>query len=79
MMWVLRLASATTVFAVVLTESFAQTPDQLRQLNSLTPAQREVLLDTLDPQRMGVPVSPVGTTSDPQLAFPEVVGDFVAE
>ena len=74
MMWVLRLASATTVFAVVLTESFAQTPDQLAQLNALTPDQRELLLNTLDPQRMGTPISPVATTSDPQLTFPEVVG-----
>ena len=40
-MGVLRFASATMVFAVVLTESFAQTPDQLQQFTSLTPAQRE--------------------------------------
>ena len=61
MMWVLRIASATMVFAVVLTESFAQTPEQL---NSLTPAQREALLDQLNPQQ--------GQT-DPQLEFPGVV------
>jgi polysaccharide export outer membrane protein len=64
MMWVFRLASATTVFAVVLTESFAQTPEQLEQLNSLTPAQRGALLDQLNLQQGEV---------DPLLEFPEVV------
>ena len=59
--WALRLASATMVFAVVLTESFAQTP---AQLNALTPAQRGALLDQLNSQQ---------GQADPQLEFPNLV------
>ena len=65
MTWIVIFFSATILYGVSLTESSAQTPEQLAQLNAISPAQQEAILSQLGGQAVQAEQQP--------LEFQEVV------